>query len=161
MKRVLSLHMLECLEEQLKRHEGDKWEIYICPAGHPTFGVGHKITAADPEFGNPVGSRVSRARVEEVLRKDISIAEDDFVSLCEAHDIKPRRMPSRVESAIINMAFNIGRSRLAGFKRMWAALAAEDYAMAAREMLDSRWAKQVGNRATELARQVEGNWDSP
>lgn len=160
MSRVLSPQMLERLEAQLKRHEGDKWEIYICPAGHPTFGVGHMITASDPEFGNPVGSRVSRARVEEALRKDIAIAEDDYLHLCEDHNMRRSvRPPARVESAIINMAFNMGRGRLAGFKRMWAALAAEDYAAAAREMLDSRWARQVGNRATELARQVgEEDW---
>ncbi|MFQ5421037.1 MAG: hypothetical protein ACE5EY_11830, partial [Anaerolineae bacterium] len=51
----------------------------------------------------------------------------------------------------INMAFNLGRTRLARFGKMWAAIHIGDYALAAEEMLDSRWARQVGERAHRLA----------
>jgi len=50
-----------------------------------------------------------------------------------------------------NLAYNMGIPRLALFVKMWAALRAGDYEQAAVEMLESRWATQVGARATRLA----------
>ena len=49
------------------------------------------------------------------------------------------------------MAFNLGYAGLLQFRQMWSALERHDYDEAARQMLDSRWAQQVGRRATELA----------
>jgi lysozyme len=49
------------------------------------------------------------------------------------------------------MAFNLGVPRLCKFKKMWAAVEAEDFSTAAKEMLDSRWANQVKSRSTKLA----------
>ena len=51
---------------------------------------------------------------------------------------------------LVDMCFNLGISRLMKFRRMLAALEAFDYAQAAVEMMDSRWAHQVGNRAKRL-----------
>jgi lysozyme len=49
------------------------------------------------------------------------------------------------------MALNLGWPRLSAFRNMLAALQAMDYATAAREALDSKWAKQVGARAERIA----------
>ena len=49
------------------------------------------------------------------------------------------------------MAFNLGQTRLAGFKRLRAAALAGDWDRAAAEALDSRWASQTGRRAAEVA----------
>ena len=49
-----------------------------------------------------------------------------------------------------NMAFNLGISRLMRFKNMFAALNSGDYKQASIEGLDSKWAKQVYNRAHRL-----------
>jgi lysozyme len=59
------------------------------------------------------------------------------------------------QSVLVNMAFNMGLQNLLKFSRMLAALRAGNYAEAADEMLDSRWAQQVRQRAIELARQME------
>lgn len=53
------------------------------------------------------------------------------------------------------MCFNVGVSGLLAFKRMLAACERGDYGRAAEEMLDSKWAKQVGGRADELARMMQ------
>ena len=53
---------------------------------------------------------------------------------------------------IVDMAFNLGVPRLSNFKKMWAAIHENNFEEAAKEMLDSRWARQVGRRAIELAR---------
>jgi len=62
-------------------------------------------------------------------------------------------------AALVDMAFNLGVPRLMGFRRMLAAARAGDWQTAAREMLDSRWAAQVGSRAVELAHMMRtGEW---
>lgn len=59
------------------------------------------------------------------------------------------------------MHFNIGLARLKGFAKALAAIERGDYKTAAAEMLDSKWARQVGKRASELAKQMEtGQWQS-
>ena len=52
---------------------------------------------------------------------------------------------------LVDMCFNMGLAKLTTFKKMLHALKQQDYQAAAREMLDSRWAGQVGHRAQELA----------
>lgn len=55
------------------------------------------------------------------------------------------------KDVVLNMAFNLGLPGFRRFKKTIAAIKAEDWEKAAREMLNSRWAKQVGKRAEELA----------
>ena len=57
--------------------------------------------------------------------------------------------PRRV--VVIDMAFNLGIAGLANFVKFLAALKTGEYAHAADEMLASRWAGQVGQRAARLA----------
>ena len=68
---------------------------------------------------------------------------DDFAALS----------PNR-QRALVDMAFNLGRTRLAGFKAMWAALERGDYHAAAVEALNSKWARQVGPRAQRIAKMI-------
>ncbi len=59
--------------------------------------------------------------------------------------------PEHVKWALINMCFNMGITRLLGFTKMIAALKEKNYTKAALEALDSKWAKQVGDRAKQVA----------
>jgi lysozyme len=57
------------------------------------------------------------------------------------------------------MAYNLGIGRLSKFKKMIAALDSRDYELAAKEMLDSTYAKQVKGRAKRNAHMMEtGEW---
>jgi lysozyme len=49
------------------------------------------------------------------------------------------------------MIFNLGATRLLGFKKFLKAVEENDFDLASTEMLDSRWAKQVGQRSIELS----------
>ena len=60
------------------------------------------------------------------------------------------KLPEEVKLIIANMAFNLGITRLRKFKKMFTALNAGDYKTASEEGLDSKWAKQVYNRAKRL-----------
>lgn len=58
------------------------------------------------------------------------------------------------QTVLADMCFNIGYPRLLGFKNMWKAIEQKDFIKAADEMLDSKWAKQVGKRAIRLSRMM-------
>jgi len=61
---------------------------------------------------------------------------------------------------LVDMGFNMGVPRLMKFVNMWAAVDEGNFEWASEEMLDSRWAKQVGRRATHLSEAMKtGEWD--
>lgn len=65
-----------------------------------------------------------------------------------------RHMTDVRQDVLANMAYNLGLPRLMGFKRALAAMEMGRYAVAAAEMLDSTWSRQVGDRAQRLAAQM-------
>jgi lysozyme len=63
------------------------------------------------------------------------------------------------QAVILSMLFNLGRPRFDKFQNMQAALLVGDYILASHEMLDSRWANQVGRRAIEMSDMMQsGEW---
>ncbi len=62
--------------------------------------------------------------------------------------------PPTVQEALVNMAFNLGINGLLRFKNTLAYLDDHKWLAAADEMLDSKWADQVGNRAIEVSNMV-------
>ena len=141
---------IEALREQLKIDEGVKYEIYKDHLGYPTFGIGHLITENDPEHGKPDGTEISEDRVNEIFETDVA----KFVS--EAKILFPDLddLPDVAQQVIVNMAFNMGRPRLSKFKNFIAGVNDRDWTKAAEEMMDSRWATQVGDRAIRLRNQI-------
>ena len=138
--------VVEALLADLKSHEGFEERIYLDSQGHKTMGIGHLITKDCPEWDLPVGTPVSRERVIEVFHGDIRLAYWTAYSIFD--DLAER--PMAVQRVILNMAFNLGRSRLLQFKNMIAAYDAHDYERMAAEMKDSLWYKQTGKRARHL-----------
>ena len=137
---------LEKLRVELEEDEGCKYEIYLDHLGYPTFGIGHLVTKDDEEHGEEVGTEVSAERVAEVFEQDIEVTLDECQRLYEDFD----DLPDEVQLIIANMMFNMGRPRLSQFKGMKAGVDARDWNQAADEMVDSRWYKQVTNRADRL-----------
>ena len=138
--------------ETLKVDEGVENRIYKDHLGYPTFGVGHLITKDDPEFGQPVDTAVSEERVWEAFEQDLDVAMDECEVLFEEDWHK---FPGEVQEIVVNMMFNMGRPRLSKFKNFCAALEEGDWAKAAVEGRDSRWHKQVTNRAERLMVRLE------
>ena len=141
---------IEALREQLKIDEGVKYEIYKDHLGYPTFGIGHLITENDPEHGKPDGTKISEDRVNEIFETDVA----KFVS--EAKILFPDLddLPDVAQQVIVNTAFNMVRRRLSKFKNFIAGVNDRDWTRAAEEMMDSRWATQVGDRAIRLRNQI-------
>jgi lysozyme len=140
----------EKLVKELILDEGYKYEIYEDHLGYATLGVGHLILDTDPEFGKPLGTPVSEERILECLNNDIDIVCRELdKNMPWWKDLDDNKM-----RVLANMSFNLGMPRLSGFKNFLGALESGDYEKAAVEMMDSKWATQVGDRATRLRDRV-------
>lgn len=130
------------LVAQLKRHEGVKSHAYKCTANMITVGVGRNID----ENG---GIGLSDDEINYLLENDIKRCKQELISLSWFTDLDSVR-----QDALVNLCFNLGLTRLMGFKNAMAAMAEGNYERAADEFYDSRWAKQVKSRADEVCEMV-------
>ena len=130
------------LVAQLKRHEGVKSHAYKCTANMITVGVGRNID----ENG---GIGLSDDEINYLLENDIKRCKQELISLSWFTDLDSVR-----QDAIVNLCFNLGLTRLMGFKNAMAAMAEGDFKKAADEFYDSRWAKQVKSRADEVCEMI-------
>ena len=130
---------MEKLLAMLKRHEGVESHAYECSEGKITVGVGRNIDAEG-------GIGLSDEEIDFLLQNDI---ERCIVELSSEYDWFADLDDTR-KDAMVDIAFNLGITRLRLFKRALAAMAEGNYKQAATEFLDSKWAKQVGGRALEL-----------
>ncbi|MFT6778783.1 MAG: lysozyme [Paraglaciecola sp.] len=135
----------EQLKRQLINHEGLRLKPYKCTSNKLTIGVGRNLEAKG----------ISEDEAMAMLDNDIVYFEEQL----------RRRIPSirdithTRQAVLVNMAFNLGVNGLLQFKNMLKALINEDFEEAATQLLDSRYAKQVGRRAHELAEQLKsGEW---
>lgn len=130
-------------QELIKRHEGLRLGPYIDTADKITIGYGRNLT----------DNGITEAEADVMFEHDFQVAQRTVESLL------PRcaSLPDPQRAVLINMAFNLGLPRLSGFKKMLAAVKAGDFDKTADEMLDSRWAGQVGTRAIELADLMRGD----
>ena len=150
---------IEKLREQLEIDEGVKYVIYLDHIGYKTFGIGHLITAHDPENGWSVDTDVDEYRVQEAFEDDVQ----GVISDCEKLYVQWEHLPEEAQQVIANMMFNMGRPRLSKFKGMKRGVDARDWNAAADEMVDSSWYRQVTNRADRLVtrmRNITAVWGS-
>jgi lysozyme len=133
------------LRTQLKRHEGLRLHPYRDSVGVLTIGYGRNLEATG----------INEDEAEYLLSHDIDRAVRGLLARYAWFGaLDPVR-----QAVLVNMAFNLGLSSLAGFTGTLAAVASGDYETAAAHMLASKWAAQVGGRARELAVQMRtGQW---
>jgi lysozyme len=131
--------------EQLKRDEGLRLKPYKDSVGKTTIGIGRNL--------DDVGISEDEALI--LLHNDLGkVAGELRAALPWAENLGPVR-----GSVLGNMAFNMGIGGLLQFHKFLTALRLGNYEQAATEMLDSKWAKQVGPRAERLAQQLRtGEW---
>jgi GH24 family phage-related lysozyme (muramidase) len=135
------------LKEELISDEGCVLKVYKDHLGYETVGVGHLILETDEEYGQGVGYPITQTRADELLFYDLNTVLDE----CETHFHQNWSIwPEEVKLIIANMAFNLGITKLKKFQLMLSAINAEDYITASEEGLNSKWAKQVYNRAKRL-----------
>ncbi len=139
----------EDLKDLLTKHEGRRRKPYddknpnkpIPVEGKITIGIGHNLT--DRGISESVIDKIYDEDIEEV-RANLYYVFPNFDTFTDR-----RRM------ALYNLMFNLGLARFRGFKKMIFAIQWHNWDVAASELLDSKYATQVGQRAVELAKMLE------
>jgi lysozyme len=160
----MKYNMTELLD-QLVLHEGLELLPYKDSLGIDTIGIGRNLEhrGLDEEELTHLGKDISdicewgitKEQAYYLAERDIKIVEKE---VCEAHPCVLELDEIR-QRVIIDMAFNMGVPRLNKFKKMWKAIEEENFEESKIQMLDSRWASQVGNRAVRLSNAMEtGEW---
>ncbi len=124
------------LKTLIVKHEGYRNFPYLDTLGHVTIGVGYNLS----DRGLP------DSWINEQLQDDM----DYFYKELNTNFPWFERLNDARQMALVNMCF-MGFKKFLSFKKMLAALGKQDYHRAAQELLDSRYAEQVGTRAKELA----------
>ena len=133
------------LHEELRQHEGVRYEPYLDTVGVETVGVGHNMQ--QKPLPDDWSFPLTDDQVDRLLAADL---------VGVFHDLDGRlgwwRTLSYVRMRVLaNMCFNLGISGLCTFKHTLEAIKRGDYEEAAQGMLHSKWAQQVGGRAERLS----------
>jgi lysozyme len=127
----------DLLLSELERDEGVRLKPYLDTEGKLTVGIGRNL--------DDVG--IDAEEAQYLCRRDIRRAESGLTTVIPYW----RGLSDARQRVLINMCFNMGPTRLAGFKNMIAAIKNNSFEEAAKEMLNSKWATQVGDRAKRLS----------
>ena len=129
------------LRASIAKHEGLSLDLYQDAKGYWTIGYGHNLTL----------NKISKTIADILLNDDIAIATMElyrFLPLAQGLDDVRK-------AVLIELCFNIGIEHVLQFRAMIDALKEKDYVKAAAEIRDSQWAREVGNRAHDLAYSME------
>lgn len=129
------MNYIDICRKQLPIDEGYRKTPYKDSVGILTIGVGRNL-----EKG------LSDAEIQFMLENDLIQAILDAQSVVPSFD----NLSEGRKAVLVNMAFNLGRTRLSGFVRMLGAIADGKFDEAADEMKSSRWYVQVGDRGKRL-----------
>ena len=143
---------------KLIAHEGLRLQVYQDTLGIDTIGIGRNledrgITKEEldwmdmPNMDAVYEHGIREADAMYLAQNDVQIVEEE---LLRAHPCVEDLDAVR-QLVLVDMAFNMGVPRLCKFKKMWNAIHENKFDVAAKEMLDSRWANQVKSRAVKLA----------
>ena len=130
--------------ELLQLHEGLRTKPYLDTVGKLTIGYGRNL--------DDVG--ITPEEAKQMLRNDISEAIKQLETLTVFSKLDEVR-----RAVLIDMTFNLGFAGVLKFKKMWQAVESGNFDKAADEMLNSKWAAQVGRRAMRLSDMMRsGHW---
>ena len=144
--------------DKLVEFEGLVLTVYKDTLGIDTIGIGRNlkdrgISKEELEYLDIPNMDViyehglTEADARYLALNDIAIVENE---LCRVHKCV-EDLDSVRQLILMDMAFNMGVPRLCKFKLMWNAIHEKNWEAASREMLNSRWARQVGRRAKILS----------
>ena len=151
----------ETLVKKIAEHEGIVLEPYNDSLGISTIGIGrnlegrgiddYELMHMNKTLDEIISDGLTKEEAYYLCNNDLDIVEQELVKQKPlVMDLNEAR-----QMCLVDMGFNLGIPRLMKFKRMWEAIEREDFEWAASEMLNSRWANQVGGRADRLAKVKE------
>lgn len=123
----------------VKTHEGLRLHPYPDTNGVATIGYGHAIKAAE-HF-----SSITQAQADSLLLSDLQQAERDARALVASFDT----LCAARQAVLIDLSFNMGKSKLSEFHHMLNAILQNNFVNAAYQMRNSDWYNQVKTRAVQ------------
>ena len=129
--------------KRLKQEEGFEAKVYLDGRGNKTIGYG---TLLEDGITQEEATFLLQSRLNAMIRElENSSVDETF-----------QRLPNGVAKAIVDMAYNMGVPRLMGFKNMWRYLSIKSWSEAALECLDSKYARELPQRAARNAAVIKG-----
>lgn len=129
------------LRSHLLKEESYEQFAYRDTNGFLTIGIGRNLDS--------VGLSMDEALF--LLNSDINRAENALLKRCPWY----APLDDNRKVIVVDMTFNLGIDGFLAFKKMIQCIVDKDYVGASKEMLDSTWSKQVGERAIDLAKAME------
>lgn len=150
--------IIKTIIPRVKQHEGVRPKKYLDSKGIPTVGVGFNLKRSDADRklkavgANPIKVKQGKQaltpnQIETLLISDLKSSKSAANRIVG----NLAQYPAGVQGVLVEMAFNLGENGLSKFKNFLAAVKAKKYKVAAKEMLNSDWSKQVGSRAKTLS----------
>ena len=133
---------IERLILQLKDDEGFS-PVAFWDREQWTYGYGCKAPGE--------GSTITKAKADVLLNDEVINSMKDFMDIYS--DCQENINDVRAE-ALVNMAFNLGKTKLLKFRKMNAAIRRDDWMEAASQAASSRWYAQVGKRAWRICKEL-------
>lgn len=125
------------LRDRIRKHEGCVTVPYYDSEGIMTVGIGRNLQAVP----------FSQDEIELMFSNDLRRARAGAKTFECYVDLDPMR-----QGVLTEMVFQMGVNGVSKFKKFLIAANNHDWATAAEEMLDSKWAKQTPERAKSLAK---------
>ena len=143
----------DLLRQYVSFNEGRERHVYLDTEGLSTIGVGFNLRRSGArthieslglDYDDVVEGRVdlTEEQIDALLDPDLDSAVVDAQGIFSKFD----SLNDTRQIILVDMAFNLGRAGLAGFRNMVAAVEREAFDTAADEMMDSRWYRQVAKR---------------
>jgi len=139
-------------DEGVRLNKQGKHIVYEDSEGFLTAGIGHRLTDAEIAKDNykEFDEVVDQSLPEKWFRKDLATANEDVDVLYKGMNIQGVK-----RDVLVNMAFNMGRPKLAEFDSMEDFIRVGDNAGMRYEMENSTWWGQVKDRSKRLGKQIE------
>jgi lysozyme len=138
------------LEAQLAIDEGKRLVAYLDSMGILSCGIGHNCVAKPVAGVLKPGDTISEETCSRLFREDIQ----ESIGQLDKHILWWRALDDTRQNVLCNMVFNLGIQGLLQFRNTLKFIECGSYGMAADGMLASLWARQVGDRAKRLAKQM-------
>ena len=142
------------LKARIRDHEGCRDEVYLDSLGKATIAIGHLVQPHERDRYKP-GVKISADEIEDLFLIDLNRACAGAEQLIGELYRGNTRLPQVIEHVIVEMVFQLGKTGVSKFRKMWKALSEGNKKEAAAQMIDSRWHDQTPIRCKELASLVE------
>ena len=146
----------------IKKHEGTRNKVYTDTKGHPTIGIGFNLDRNDADtILTKVGASKPKVLAGEALSDDqvdriFTMTFEEATKAVKQLVPTFESLPDNVKIVLLDMMFNMGPNKLQQFEKFLTAVKSNNFTMAAKEMVNSKWYNQVGNRSIRLAKLMKG-----